>query len=227
MIFNLKIIDWTVYGKPENNKTNKILLPNHILKKLTNDSYTRYPLIFRLYKRNKFIHISNVEFGNTQSILPAPPGNTHDIVVPYHIFIRLNVSYNENIYVRNVVLPSGKYVKLQGSNDKYVKDNIKQILENKLKNYIVLNVGDVIVIDETEFYIKELKDITGKLCDAVNINNTDLNVDFETPLESISTKSDKPIINYELDDIEKQMIYSDDEDNDFIPFSGKGHALKN
>jgi len=230
MIFNIKIIDWTIYGKPENNFTNKVLLPNYILKKLSNDEYTRYPLVFRLYKKNKYTYIGNVEFGDTKYI-----------VVPYNILNRLNVSYQESIYIRNLILPTGKYIKFKPNNTNYVNNNIKSLLENKLKSYMVLNKDDIIEIENTEFTIVELKDVLGKSVDGINIVNVDIDVDFEELNNSVlpieTSNSVLPIElpielpeKIELSDYEKQMQElqkSDEEDNTFKPFSGNGYKLGN
>eukprot|EP00921_Rhytidocystis_pertsovi_P016310 GHVQ01025781.1.p2 GENE.GHVQ01025781.1~~GHVQ01025781.1.p2 ORF type:complete len:301 (-),score=39.57 GHVQ01025781.1:1196-2098(-) len=99
--------------------------------------------------------------------------------MPYWMMQNLVLKEGDIVQVANISLPKGQYVKLQPVTKDFLDvSNPRAILENALRNYATLTVGDNVVIhylDKTyEIEVVELKPAP-----AVSIIETDIQVDFQ------------------------------------------------
>merc|ERR1719198_203397 len=85
------------------------------------------------------------------------------------------------VRVTNTSLPKGSYVKLQPVSSDFLSiHNPRAVLENTLRNFATLTVGDCIVIDyNSKKY--EIEIIECKPANAISIIEADVNVDFAPP----------------------------------------------
>lgn len=195
--------------------SNKILLPPSILYKLNQNEELENTDIM-------FFKISNKElqYGIVCGVqeFSAPPGICH---IPYHIMNTIGVAEGSTVEIEKVCPVQGQYMKLRPHKTEFIKlSNPKAVLERIMSSeYPVVSQGQTI-----EIYHKEL----GKLylidiieagpAEIISIVNTDINIDFEQPLDYVEpTKitSREAKLKSMRNPVSKQ----------FVPFSGQGRRL--
>jgi ubiquitin fusion degradation protein 1 len=101
---------------------------------------------------------------------------------------QLGFSEGERVRVMGASLPKGRFVKLQPQELTFLElSDPKAVLERALSHFPCLTVGDVIEISHQHinlrFLIMEAKAHDGSdAADAINILNTDIEVDFAPPV---------------------------------------------
>jgi ubiquitin fusion degradation protein 1 len=166
--------------------SNKILLPPNVLYELNqkHNLENSEQLCFK---------ISNPEldFGQVCCVheFSAPPGVCH---IPYHIMSNLAIKEGSYVNIEKITPVKGTYVKLRLHSAAFVElSDPKAILEKILsRDYPVLTQGHTIALHHTElnrtFYIDVIKTEPAEM---INITNTDINVDFDAPLDYIPPQS--------------------------------------
>ena len=181
--------------------SNQILLPPSALYKISEMDNIEYPLFFKVTNiDNQFSQVCGVhEF-------TAPPGVCH---LPFRIMDGLGIKEGNNIQLSLFSPVKGTFIKFQLHNSDFSKlSDPKAILEQKLsKYYPVLTEGHTISIDHLDktYFIDVLK---CEPCETIQIINTNINVDFEKPLDYVEPPP--PVV---------EEIY------DKVKFPGKGHKL--
>merc|ERR1719285_742021 len=85
------------------------------------------------------------------------------------------------VRITNTSLPKGNFVKLQPVSSEFLDiHNPRAVLENSLRNFATLTVGDCIVIDYNQKKF-EIEIVECKPAQAISIIEADVNVDFAPP----------------------------------------------
>jgi len=147
----------------------------------------------------------------------------------------LGLGEGDPLRINGAALPKGKFVKLQPQELTFLElSDPKAVLERALPNFPCVTVGDIIEISHQlihlRFLIMEVKAREGEslTTDAINILNTDIEVDFAPPVgyveperkarEPAPTMASKLGINVEATDEKKDT-------NKFDAFVGVGNSL--
>lgn len=159
-------------GKEELEKGNKIILPQSALDHLARLNIS-YPMLFEISNPNtsRKTHCGVQEF-------IAEEGTCY---IPYWMMQNLLMAEGELLRVLNVTLPKGKYVKLQPVSSDFLSiHNPRAVLENTLRHFATLTVGDNIVINYNSNKY-EIEIVECKPSNSISIIEADLNVDFAEP----------------------------------------------
>jgi hypothetical protein len=192
--------------------TNKILLPESILYNIKESDSIQFPLFFKISnKETMFGQVCGVEE------FSAPPGVCH---IPYQVMNEISVQEGATVKIELFCPPSGTHVKFRFHKSKYLKmEDPKGILEKIMSSdYPVITQGQTIVLNDngTLHYVDVVETLPTEV---IQIINTNLNVDFDQPLDY---KEPAPIKN--CTDKVSEQIYKP-WSNGFVPFSGKGYSL--
>ncbi|CAH8465659.1 unnamed protein product [Schistosoma intercalatum] len=198
-------------------KGGKIIMPPSALDVLTRLN-VQYPMLFKLTNQqaNRTTHCGVLEF-------VADEGR---IYVPYWMLKNLHLEEGGLVSVVNAALPVASFARFQPQSTDFLDiSNPKAVLENALRDFACLTVGDIIAINYNE-RIYELKVLETKPKDAVTIIECDMSVDFAPPVGyqptdsgSSSKQSDKDLHKIE-DHIEIPSVVQG-----FQAFSGTGYRL--
>lgn len=161
---------------------NKILLPPNVLHDLMDQELFKDGEIMFFKAIN-----SKIEFGQVCGVheFTASPGICH---LPYHIMEDLALTEGENITIEKVNPPKGTYVKLRPHKTDFINlSNPKAILEKIMsKDYPVITQGQTIAINYTDLNrVFRIDIVETKPAEVISIVNTDLNVDFDEPIDYV------------------------------------------
>jgi len=174
---------------PNAGKTNyggKIYLPPQALQHLMSMPNIEYPMMFKLGNKSKSMvtHAGVLEF-------TAPPDT---VLLPFWMMRLLLLKDEEVISVEYTALPKASFAKFQAQSVDFVEDisDHRAVLERHLRDFACLSQGDVINVHylgkDYEILVMETKPAK-----AVSIIDTDMNVDFETPVGYQEPTSSIPI----------------------------------
>lgn len=209
--------------------TNKLLLPSSVLYQINNLDNIEYPLFFKITNKNN-------DFGRVCSVheFTSPPGVIH---VPYYIMNELGIEEGSKIKLELVIPIKGSYIKLRPHSTDFINlQNPKAVLEKILsRDYSVITEGHTIALNYKElkriFYIDIVET---KPSNIIQIINTDVNVDFDKPLDYVEPIPQpktipKPVSKFNFNNYlnENENENEKNENEKFIPFSGKGYKLGN
>eukprot|EP00928_Gymnodinium_smaydae_P040633 TRINITY_DN27543_c0_g1_i1.p1 TRINITY_DN27543_c0_g1~~TRINITY_DN27543_c0_g1_i1.p1 ORF type:complete len:348 (+),score=94.63 TRINITY_DN27543_c0_g1_i1:62-1045(+) len=159
-------------GREDLEKGNKIILPQSALDHLARLNIS-YPMLFEVVNTSagRRTHCGVQEF-------VADEGTCF---LPYWMLCNLLLSEGDIVRITNTSLPKGTFVKLQPVSSDFLDiHNPRAVLENSLRNFATLTVGDCIVIHyNTKKYEIEIAEC--KPANAVSIIEADVNVDFAPP----------------------------------------------
>jgi len=222
--------------------SNKIFLPESMLYKYEKE---QFPLYFKLTQPEYGVStVCGVEE------FTGPPGC---FVVPHRIMEHLLICDGQNIDVQLCHPLKGSYIKLKPRKTAFIElSNPKAVLERFMsKDYPVISVGDTLSINhlDTIYHIDVVECQPGN---SINILNTDVNLDFDTPADYVEPpKITKDVQEQTVDDlpkitgINKKIAFADSgasaaarntkldsfktttKTGVFVPFSGKGYTLGN
>mmetsp|Transcript_39694 Transcript_39694/g.86538 ORF Transcript_39694/g.86538 Transcript_39694/m.86538 type:complete len:328 (+) Transcript_39694:97-1080(+) len=159
-------------GKEDLEKGNKIILPASALDHLARLNIS-YPMLFEISNPStgRRTHCGVQEF-------IAEEGTCN---LPYWMMCNLLLAEGDLAQVTNTSLPKGTFVKLQPVSSDFLDiHNPRAVLENSLRNYATLTVGDCIVIDYNSKRF-EIEIVECKPANAISIIEADVNVDFAPP----------------------------------------------
>ncbi|GKE60561.1 ubiquitin fusion degradation protein 1, partial [Tanacetum coccineum] len=183
---------YTCFPLPKINKNhleagNRIIMPESTLEKIIYSHDLVYPMVFRIEKSDTslYSHCGVIEFS-------ADEGTVN---MPTWMMTNMKLQEGEVVDIEYTTLPKGTYIKIQPHATKFTTlSDHKSLLENAFRDYACLTTGDTIVIDhEDEKYLIDV--LETKPSDAISLFETDLEVDFATPLDykepEKETKDDK------------------------------------
>ncbi|KAJ1968227.1 ubiquitin fusion degradation protein [Dispira parvispora] len=152
----------------------KVILPPSSLDKLTRLNIM-YPMIFTLENESqqRSTHAGVLEF-------TAEEGRVY---LPYWMMQTLAVEPGDILQVKSTSLPLGKFVRIQPQSVDFLDiSDPRAVLENALRNFSTLTVGDIITISyndkQYDILVQEIKP-EGP---GISIVETDLEVDFAPPV---------------------------------------------
>ncbi|CAO3596447.1 unnamed protein product [Absidia cylindrospora] len=155
----------------------KIILPQSALEKLSQLNIS-YPMLFRLINasQNKHTHAGVLEF-------IAEEGRAY---LPQWMMQSLGLDPGQLLEIKNTTLPLGSLVKIQPQSTDFLDiSDPKAVLENALRNFSTLTLGDTIQINYND-KIYEITVLTVKPHfeehAGISIVETDLEVDFAPPV---------------------------------------------
>ncbi|KAJ2891000.1 ubiquitin fusion degradation protein [Coemansia aciculifera] len=163
-------------NKADANYGGKIFMPPSALEELSRLEIV-YPMLFKLENdeaaTSKRTHCGVLEF-------TAEEGRVY---LPQWIMETLDLSPGSPVKVLNVALLRGSLVKLQPQSTDFLDiSDHRAVLENALRKFSALTVGDIVTIEYNgrEYRIAVLE--TKPSPSAINIVETDLSVDFAAPV---------------------------------------------
>ncbi|KAJ1653774.1 ubiquitin fusion degradation protein [Dispira simplex] len=152
----------------------KVILPPSSLDKLTRLNIM-YPMIFTLENESqqRSTHAGVLEF-------TAEEGRVY---LPYWMMQTLMVEPGDILRIKSTSLPLGKFVRIQPQSVDFLDiSDPRAVLENALRNFSTLTVGDIITISyndkQYDILVQEIKP-EGP---GISIVETDLEVDFAPPV---------------------------------------------
>lgn len=198
--------------------TNKILLPESILYNIKESEDIQFPLFFKISnKETMFGQVCGVEE------FSAPPGVCH---IPYQVMNEISVQEGATVKIELFCPPCGTHVKFRFHKSKYLEmEDPKSVLERIMSSdYPVITQGQTIVLNDmnTLYYVDVVET---QPTEVIQIINTNLNVDFDQPLDYKEPVKNCTTENVKLRDVSEQMKVYKPWSNGFVPFSGKGHRL--
>ncbi|ORZ32091.1 ubiquitin fusion degradation protein UFD1-domain-containing protein, partial [Catenaria anguillulae PL171] len=150
-----------------------IILPQSALAKLTQlNVETPYKFSLTNERTGKTTH------GNVLEFL-AEEGRAY---VPRWMLESLGVQEGELVQIKSTRLPSGKFVKIQPQSTAFLDiSDPKAVLERAFRSYLCMTLGDKIAFMYADReYVIEIQEL--KPANAVNLLDTDLEVDFAPPV---------------------------------------------
>ena len=163
----------------------------------------------------------------------AFPHFTYSIIIIRKMMEQLGFQEGERVRINGASLPKGKFVKLQPQELTFLElSDPKAVLEKALSFFPCLTVGDVIEISHQHinlrFLIIEAKAHDGSdAAEAINILNTDIEVDFAPPVGYVEPTRQPPKpqptmaqkLNIDVDKTEDKNAAG------FDAFIGQGNSL--
>lgn len=195
-------------------KGGKIIMPTSALDKLTR-SNIMYPMLFKLSnpEMNRYTHCGVLEFVADEGL----------VYLPYWMMKNLLLEEGTKITVENVNLAVATFAKFQPQQMSFLDiTNPKAVLENALRNFACLTIGDVLSIkyNDKNYDLCVLETKPGS---AVSIIECDMNVEFAAPIGYEEPDSlQKMNTNEEDDDI---GFDAGDTGDPFQAFAGEGNRL--
>ncbi|CDR43398.1 CYFA0S12e00100g1_1 [Cyberlindnera fabianii] len=162
--------------KTDANYGGKIFLPPSALNKLTM-LHIRYPMLFELSNEDKGLKTCSgvLEF-------VAEEGRVY---VPKWMMSTLQVKPGSVLRVASVDVPLGKFVKIEPQSVDFLDiSDPKAVLENVLRNFATLTIGDIIEISYNNkiYGIKVLEVKPDNSFNSICVIETDLETDFAPPV---------------------------------------------
>lgn len=163
----------------------KIFLPPSALHKLTMLNI-RYPMLFKISNKNarKYTHSGVLEF-------TADEGRCY---LPDWMMSTLGVSAGHVVKIETTDLAQGRYVKLEPQSTDFLEiSDPKAVLENALRNFTTLTVGDIIELNYNShiYQIKILEVKPESALGGICVIETDLVTDFAPPVGYVEPDYEK------------------------------------
>ena len=226
--------------------SNKIVLPKRVLFEISNYENIKYPLHFTLGDSD--ILLSVYEFKE----------NIDEAFIPKYLFHKCGISECQTVKLTliNKEIEKGEYVKIQPHTSNFLEiENPKEFLEtNLVKLYSCIKQGSQISLPyfDTNIYFDIIK---CKPCETISIIDTDVEVDFDKPLDYVEPPKpeNKTSNNLDLNNESFQLgnlnfqagnqtqfnhkptygnvdasnqPHQHNQNKGFVAFSGKGYSLK-
>ncbi len=226
----LTCFSFTCSASPEETQqllkySNKILLPPSMLHKINEKDDVEFPLFFKVIN-------PICDFGRVCAVheFTAAEGL---IIMPYYIMEELGIQEGSNVNIDYVNPPKGSYLKIRPHKTSFTKlHDPKTVLEHIMsKDYPVITQGETIVINYKDLGQRFRLDIVEtKPAEIIKIIDTDLNLDFDTPLDYVEPpKVEKPKVNNFVSKTKStsrnEKLTKFKNTGEFVPFSGKGYTL--
>ncbi|KAF7294846.1 Ubiquitin fusion degradation protein 1 [Mycena indigotica] len=173
-------------GKERDNVSygGKIIMPPSALANLTASDMPS-PWIFKL--RNPANSAASTYAGVLEFI--ADEGSVH---LPYWMMKSLRLNEGDPIRISGAELEKGKFVKFQAQSVHFIHlSDPKAVLEQAMRNFSTLTQGDIIEIKYNSIVFGLLVMETKPGGEGINIHDTDLEVDFATPVGYVEPERPK------------------------------------
>lgn len=162
--------------KDDANYGGKIFLPPSALNKLTM-LHIRYPMLFELTNEAASVktHSGVLEFVSEEG----------RVYIPQWMMETLKLEPGMLVKIANCDLPNGQFVKIEPQSVDFLDiSDPKAVLENALRKFSTLTVGDIIEIDynDTKYGIKVLEVNPETSNSGICVVETDLETDFAPPV---------------------------------------------
>ena len=171
-------------GGADLEKGDKIVLPQSALGVLSRME-VQYPMLFKLTNsnmENQSTHCGVMEFSATEGTC----------YVPHWIMQNLLLAEGGLIRVDNVSLPKATYVKVRPQTTDFINlSNPKAVLETALRRFSCLTKHDQICVPHAgKNYFLDIRDL--RPGNAASVIETDVNLDFERPVDYKEPEVVKP-----------------------------------
>lgn len=171
-------------GRDELERGNKIILPPSALDTLARLNIS-YPMLFEISASRKNKETGKSERSRSHCGVLEFVADEGTCYIPYWLLSHLGLKEGGLLRIMNTSLPKGNFVKLRPMTSDFLNiHNPRAVLENTLRNFATLTVGDVIAIGYNgktyEIEVMECKPAT-----AISIIETDVNVDFAPPKDYV------------------------------------------
>jgi len=166
----------SMIDKPDLEAGGKIVLPPSALQSMSSMQLT-YPLLFELKNYafpSRKVHCGVLEF-------VADEGQ---MFIPYWLMQNLAVTTGDFVSLRTISLPKASFVKFQPQSKEFLDiTNPKAVLENVLRNFSALTIGESIMINynHKQYFLTVLELQPTNTHNAVSVIETDVLVDFSPP----------------------------------------------
>lgn len=203
-------------NKEDLEKGNRIILPPSALDHLARLNIS-YPMLFEVTnpKTQQRTHCGVLEF-------IAEEGTCF---LPLWMMCNLGLGGGEFVRIMNTTLQKGNFVKLQPHSKDFLDiHNPRAVLENTMRNYACLTVGDNITIHYNN-HKYEIEIIETKPANAISIIETDVNVDFAPPKDYDEPQLPNPMPDVPLKQDPDVDTPADSETEGFQLFQGGGTRL--
>jgi len=180
---NIPVTSWDLYDpdNPEKNIGHSIKIPNRCMDEMLYTITGEQPMCIEIMSmkdsteaKSHCVISGNIEISEDEIV-----------VVPFWALSKLGIVPFSQVSIENVnnVRKAG-YIKVRADVSDYVYwDALKETLESEFSKINYISVGDPVNIFGIEFYIVELHDTEGiRMLDGC-LFNTDLEIDFDTPLD--------------------------------------------
>lgn len=162
--------------KDDANFGGKIFLPPSALNKLTM-LHIRYPMLFELNNEDQSVktHSGVLEF-------VAEEGRVY---IPQWMMVTLKINPGQILKCSSCDLPLGNFVKIEPQSVDFLDiSDPKAVLENVLRKFSTLTIGDIIEINynDTIYGIKVLEVKPNQTSQGICVVETDLETDFAPPV---------------------------------------------
>ena len=170
-------------------------------------------------KHTKFGQVCGVEE------FTAPPGVCH---IPYRVMSNISVKEGDGIELQLIHPPNGDFIKFRFHTSEFPNlYNSKELLEKIIScDYPVITQGNTISLSHLD-KIHLIDVIETKPSEVIKIINTNVNVDFDTPLDDIPKCPDISYNSLPIKQNNREELLKKYKTwgNGFVPFSGKGNTL--
>ena len=139
------------------------------------------PIIFRIDNGQKHIFCGVNNWHNKQD----PDCDNRVVYFPKWMMVHLGLKSNDIVRLVPMQIPSGKYLKLRTFTELTIMDNQKEFLESQLKNFTCLSKGQELMFGDHSVFVVDvgIDQNTKSIYDTISIINTDLEVDFDRPID--------------------------------------------
>lgn len=192
---------------PENG--DKIIMPTSALMHLLGLEI-HYPMQFEIRNESsrRVSHCGVLEF----------TGEEDAVFLTGWMMENIQLQEGDRLIVKNVSLEKGTHMKLQPHTTDFIQiSNIKDLLEDILRNFSCLTTGDNIMINHNnkKFYVNIVET---KPSAAINIIDTDCEVEFAPPLDYKEPEKPAPK--------NAALVKDQKQKGKFIPFQGLARRLE-
>lgn len=186
--------------KDDANYGGKIFLPPSSLNKLTM-LHIRYPMLFELTNE-----VANVKTHSGVLEFVAEEGRVY---IPQWMMETLKLEPGMLVQIASCDLPNGNFVKIEPQSVDFLDiTDPKAVLENALRKFSTLTVGDIIEIDynDTKFAIKVLEVKPESTNSGICVVETDLETDFAPPVGYVEPEYTPKVVKPSLTPIDPSKV---------------------
>jgi len=177
---NIPVLSWELIDPdtPEKNIGHSIRIPNRCMDEMLYHFNGNEPMC---------IELRSMLEPSTQCVISGTieVGEDEIVVVPYWALSKLRLEPFSMVSLENVgnVRKTG-FIKVRATHSSYVYwDGLKETLETEFSKINYISVGDPINVFGVEFHVLELRDAEGVGMLDGCLFNTDIEIDFETPMD--------------------------------------------
>lgn len=194
------------------------------------------PIIFRISCNNQSPVFCGVNSWHTYN---DPDCGNRVVYLPKWMMVHLNFKTNDIVRLVPIQIPNGSYVKLRAFTALVTMEHQKEFLETQLKQFTCLTIGQELMFGDHSAFIVEvgIKKGIKSIYDTICIINTDLEVDFDEPIDYTPPPPSPPppvlsgprlVLGTTTTTTPEPVLSNPDpvKKKEFKPFGGQGYSLK-